>query len=160
LPACSVGAGYLVFTVSHTAVATVAAIERTGATAVLIDVEPGTYTIAPHELSRALRMPPKGRPAAVLPVHLYGQPADLSALSGIARTHGLRLIEDCAQSHGGLWCGRPVGGVGDAGCFSFYPTKNLGALGGGGMVVTNDPTLLHGSFVRRRGLDGVSGPCS
>ena len=141
LRACGVGAGDLVFTVSHTAVATVAAIERTGATAALIDVEPGTYTIAPHELSRALRMPPKGRPAAVLPVHLYGQPADLSALSDIARTHGLRLIEDCAQSHGALWCGRPVGSVGDIGCFSFYPTKNLGALGDGGMVVTNDPTL-------------------
>ena len=141
LRACGVGAGDLVFTVSHTAVATVAAIERTGATAALIDVEPGTYTIAPHELSRALRMPPKGRPAAVLPVHLYGQPADLSALSDIARTHGLRLIEDCAQSHGALLCGRPVGSVGDIGCFSFYPTKNLGALGDGGMVVTNDPTL-------------------
>src|SRR5438067_11540640 len=83
LRACGIGAGDLVFTVSHTAVATVAAIERSGATPVLIDVEPGTYTIAPYELSRALRMPPNGRPAAVLPVHLYGQPADLSALSDI-----------------------------------------------------------------------------
>jgi dTDP-4-amino-4,6-dideoxygalactose transaminase len=141
LRACGIGAGDLVFTVSHTAVATVAAIERTGATAVLIDIEPGTYTIAPYELSRALGAPPPGRPAAVLPVHLYGQPADLSALSDIARTHGLRLIEDCAQSHGALWCGRPVGCFGDIACFSFYPTKNLGALGDGGMVVTNDPTL-------------------
>ena len=129
------------YTVSHTAVATVAAIELTGATPVLIDVEPGTFTIAPHELSRALRIPPPGRPAAVLPVHLYGQPADLSALSDIARNHGLRLIEDCAQSHGALWCERPAGGLGDIACFSFYPTKNLGALGDGGMVVTNDLTL-------------------
>jgi dTDP-4-amino-4,6-dideoxygalactose transaminase len=141
LRACSVGAGDLVFTVSHTAVATVAAIERAGATAVLIDVEPGTYTMAPHELSRALQMAPPGRPAAVLPVHIYGQPAELSVLSELARAHGLRLIEDCAQSHGALYHGQPTGSFGDVACFSFYPTKNLGALGDGGMVVTNDPVL-------------------
>ena len=145
LRACGIGSGDLVFTVSHTAVATIAAIERAGAIAVLIDVEPGTYTMAPHELSRALRMPPPGRPAAVLPVHLYGQPADLSALSEIARRHGLRLIEDCAQSHGALWRGRPVGSFGDIACFSFYPTKNLGALGDGGMVVTTDRLLASAS---------------
>jgi dTDP-4-amino-4,6-dideoxygalactose transaminase len=114
LRACGIGAGDLVFTVSHTAVATVAAIERTGATAVLIDVEPGTYTIAPHDLSRALRAPPPGRPAAVLPVHQYGQSADLSALFDFARGHGLPLIEDCARSHAALWRGRPVGCFGDA----------------------------------------------
>jgi dTDP-4-amino-4,6-dideoxygalactose transaminase len=141
LRACGIGSGDLVFTVSHTAVATIAAIERAGATPVLIDVEPGTYTMAPHELSRALQTPPQGRPAAVLPVHLYGQPADLSALSEIARAHGLRLIEDCAQSHGAQWCGKRTGSVGDIGCFSFYPTKNLGALGDGGMVLTSDPSL-------------------
>jgi len=145
LRACGIGSGDLVFTVSHTAVATIAAIERAGAIAVLIDVEPGTYTMAPHELSRALRAPPPGRPAAVLPVHLYGQPADLSALSDIARRHGLRLIEDCAQSHGALSRGRPVGSFGDIACFSFYPTKNLGALGDGGMVVTNDLSLATAS---------------
>jgi dTDP-4-amino-4,6-dideoxygalactose transaminase len=125
LRACGIGSGDLVFTVSHTAVATVAAIERAGATAVLIDIEPGTYTMAPHELSRALRMPLPGRPTAVLPVHLYGQPADLSALSEIARRHGLRLIEDCAQSHGAQWRRRPAGSIGDIACFSFYPTKAL-----------------------------------
>jgi dTDP-4-amino-4,6-dideoxygalactose transaminase len=141
LRACSIGAGDLVFTVSHTAVATVAAIERAGATAVLIDVEPGTYTMASYELSRALRMAPPGRPAAVLPVHIYGQPAELAALSELARAHGLRLIEDCAQSHGALYHGRPAGSFGDIACFSVYPTKNLGALGDGGMVVTNDPVL-------------------
>jgi dTDP-4-amino-4,6-dideoxygalactose transaminase len=141
LRACGIGRGDLVFTVSHTAVATVAAIECTGATAVLIDVEPGTYTMAPRELSRALQTPPPGRPAAVLPVHLYGQPADLSAISDIARRHGLRLIEDCAQSHGAQWRGRQTGSVGDIACFSFYPTKNLGALGDGGMVVTSDLSL-------------------
>jgi dTDP-4-amino-4,6-dideoxygalactose transaminase len=141
LRACGIGSGDVVFTVAHTAVATVAAIERAGATAVLVDVEPGTYTMAPHELARVLQMAPCGRPAAVLPVHIYGQPAGLSALCDIARAHGLRLIEDCAQSHGALYQGRPVGSFGDAACFSFYPTKNLGALGDGGMVVTNDPAL-------------------
>ena len=141
LRASNIGAGDLVFTVSHTAVATVAAIERADATAVLVDVEPGTYTMAPHELSRALRMTRPGRPAAVLPVHIYGQPAELSELAEIARVHDLRLIEDCAQSHGALYCGEPTGSFGDVACFSFYPTKNLGALGDGGMVVTSDPTL-------------------
>jgi dTDP-4-amino-4,6-dideoxygalactose transaminase len=141
LRTCGIGSGDLVFSVSHTAVATIAAIERAGATPVLVDVEPGTYTMAPRELLRALRSPLAGRPAAVLPVHIYGQPAELSALTEIARIHGLRLIEDCAQSHGSLYRGRAVGSFGDIACFSFYPTKNLGALGDGGMVVTNDPTL-------------------
>ncbi len=141
LRACNIGAGDLVFTVSHTAVATVAAVERAGATAVMVDVEPGTYTMAPHELSRALKATKSGRPAAVLPVHIYGHPAELSALAEIARGHGLRLIEDCAQSHGTLYCGKPVGSIGDIACFSFYPTKNLGALGDGGTVVTSDSSL-------------------
>jgi len=141
LRACNIGAGDLVFTVSHTAVATVAAIERVGAIAVLLDVEPGTFTMSPHELLRALQVPPPGRPAAILPVHLYGQPAELSGLCDLARANGLRLIEDCAQSHGALYRGRATGSFGDVGCFSFYPTKNLGALGDGGMVVTGNPTL-------------------
>jgi len=137
----AISAGDLVFTVSYTAVATIAAIERGGATEVMVDVEPGTWAMAPHELSRALKATKSGRPAAVLPVHIYGQPAELSALSEIARGHGLRLIEDCAQSHGALYCGKPVGSIGDIACFSFYPTKNLGALGDGGMVVTSDSSL-------------------
>jgi dTDP-4-amino-4,6-dideoxygalactose transaminase len=141
LRGCGIGTGDLVFTVSHTAVATVAAIERSGATPVLVDVEPGTYTMAPRELARVLQIPHRGRPAAVLPVHIYGQPAELSAIVEIALAHGLRLIEDCAQSHGALYRGRPTGAFGDVGCFSFYPTKNLGALGDAGMVVTNDPDL-------------------
>jgi dTDP-4-amino-4,6-dideoxygalactose transaminase len=141
LRACGIGSGDLVFSVAHTAVATIAAIERAGATPVLVDVEPGTYTMAPRELLRAVQSPPAGRPAAVLPVHLYGQPAELSALAEIARISGLRLIEDCAQSHGALYRGRAAGSFGDLACFSFYPTKNLGALGDGGMVVTNDPAL-------------------
>ena len=144
LRACGIGFGDLVFSVSHTAVATIAAIERTGAAPVLVDVEPGTYTMAPRELLRVLQSPPAGRPAAVLPVHIYGQPAELSALTEIARAFGIWLIEDCAQSHGAVYRGRAVGSFGDIACFSFYPTKNLGALGDGGMVVTNDPSLAAG----------------
>ena len=141
LRACGIGAGDLVFTVSHTAVATVAAIERAGAVPVLVDIEPGGFTMDPTCLEAALRDPPPGRPAAILPVHLYGEPVNIAPLEGLAHRHGLRLIEDCAQSHGAAYRGRPTGSIGDIGCFSFYPTKNLGALGDAGMTVTNDPAL-------------------
>jgi dTDP-4-amino-4,6-dideoxygalactose transaminase len=139
--ACGIGAGDLVFTVSHTAVATVAAIERAGATPVLIDIEKDGFNMDPDELARALKSPPPGRPAAVLPVHLYGEPAALDEIAGLARQHGLRLIEDCAQSHGAEYRGQVSGSIGDFGCFSFYPTKNLGALGDAGALVTNDREL-------------------
>src|ERR1700720_1463559 len=141
LRACGFGAGDLIFTVSHTAVATVAAIERAGATPVLIDIEKDGFNMDPEELGRALKAPPQGRPAAVLPVHLYGEPAALDEIDGLARKHGLRLIEDCAQSHGALYRGQVTGSIGDFGCFSFYPTKNLGALGDAGALVTNDSAL-------------------
>lgn len=141
LRACRIGAGDLVFTVSHTAVATVAAIERAGATPVLIDIEPGGFTMDPAELERTLKSPPPGRPAAVMPVHLYGEPAALAEIAGLARAHGLRLIEDAAQSHGAEYRGQVTGSFGDFGCFSFYPTKNLGALGDAGAVVTDDREL-------------------
>jgi hypothetical protein len=143
LRACGIGEGDLVFTVSHTAVATVAAIERGGATPVLVDIEPGGFAMDPEALDAALRRPPPGRPAAVLPVHLYGEPADLPALGELARVHSLRLIEDCAQSHGASYRGRPAGSFGDFACFSFYPTKNLGALGDAGIVTTSDPSLAQ-----------------
>lgn len=141
LRACGIGAGDLVFTVSHTAVATVAAIERAGAAAVLIDVEPGGFCMDPAALERAVKAPPQGRPAAVLPVHLYGEPAALDEIGAIARAGGLRLIEDAAQGHGATYRGRTVGSIGDFGCFSFYPTKNLGALGDAGAIVTGDAEL-------------------
>jgi dTDP-4-amino-4,6-dideoxygalactose transaminase len=139
--ACGIGAGDLVFTVSHTAVATVAAIERAGAVPVLVDIEPGGFTMDPEALAAALRGKPTGRPAAILPVHLYGEPADLAPILELARQHGLRLIEDCAQSHGADYRGRTTGSHGDIACFSFYPTKNLGALGDAGMTATEDPEL-------------------
>ncbi len=141
LRACGIGPGELVFTVSHTAVATVAAIERAGAIPVLIDIESGGFTMDLAGLAAALREPPPGRPAAILPVHLYGEPADLGPILELARRHGLRVIEDCAQSHGAAYCGRRTGSLGDIACFSFYPTKNLGALGDAGMTATDDPAL-------------------
>lgn len=141
LRACGIGAGDLVFTVSHTAVATVAAIERAGATPVLLDIEEGGFCLDPAVLEAALRRPPQGRPAAVMPVHLYGGPAAMVEIVAMARAHGLRLIEDAAQSHGALYQGVATGSLGDFGCFSFYPTKNLGALGDAGGVVTNKAEL-------------------
>ena len=143
LRACGVGPGDLVFTVSHTAVATVAAIELVGATPVLVDIDPVAYTLDPNCLEAALARPPAGTPKAVIPVHLYGQPADMPAILELARRHGLYVIEDCAQSHGATLAGRMAGAWSDMAAFSFYPTKNLGALGDGGMVVTDDPALAE-----------------
>lgn len=138
-----IGPGAAVATVSHTAVATVAAIEMAGAVPVLIDIEPRTYTIDPADLAAVLEAPPPGLPPirAVIAVHLYGQAADLGALRPLCARHGVALIEDCAQAHGATWQGRKVGTFGDAATFSFYPTKNLGALGDGGLVATADPAL-------------------
>jgi dTDP-4-amino-4,6-dideoxygalactose transaminase len=141
LRACGIGPGDLVFTVSHTAVATVAAIERAGAVPVLVDIEPGGFTMDPGALEAALQRSPKGRPAAILPVHLYGEAADLGPIINLARRHGMRVIEDCAQSHGAVYRGRATGSIGGIACFSFYPTKNLGALGDAGMTATDDTDL-------------------
>lgn len=143
LRACDVGQGDLVFTVSHTAVATVAAIELVGAIPVLVDIAPRTYTMDPCSLKAALAKPLAGPPKAIIPVHLYGNPADMPAIMELARHHGLRVIEDCAQSHGATLNGKMTGSWGDIAAFSFYPTKNLGALGDGGMVVTNDNNLAE-----------------
>ena len=135
LRACGIGAGDFVATVSHTAVATVAAIELAGATPLLLDIEPVTFTIDPAKLETALTEHP-GVKALVL-VHLYGHPASMDCVE-IARRHGLRIIEDCAQSHGAALDGCTTGTWADAAAFSFYPTKNLAAIGDGGAVVTGD----------------------
>ncbi len=141
----AVGPGATVVTVSHTAVATVAAIEMAGATPLLIDIDPVHYTMDPDALKQVLEQPPPGLPPikAVLPVHLYGQPADLERIVPLCRAHGVALIEDCAQAHGARLNGKRVGTFGDAATFSFYPTKNLGALGDGGAVATNKPALAE-----------------
>ena len=139
LRALNIGVGDEVITVSHTALATVAAIIASGATPVLVDIDPVYYTMDPECFQRAITSKTK----AVIPVHLYGQPADMDAILGIARTHGLFVIEDCAQAIGALYKGKRVGSIGDAGCFSFYPTKNLGAIGDGGMVVTRNAEIAE-----------------
>jgi dTDP-4-amino-4,6-dideoxygalactose transaminase len=143
LRACGVGPGDAVLTVSHTAVATVAAIELAGATPVLVDIDPETCTLDPNHLKVVLAAWTGPRPRAVIPVHLYGHPADLPAILEVARRHDLVVIEDCAQSHGATLDGRKTGTWGHVAAFSFYPTKNLGALGDGGAVVTSDPGLAQ-----------------
>jgi dTDP-4-amino-4,6-dideoxygalactose transaminase len=139
LRACHIGAGDEVITVSHTAVATVSAIELAGAMPVLVDIDPATYTIDPRLIERAITP----RTKAIIPVHLYGGAAHLQPIVDLARTHHLKLIEDCAQAHGAREADRVVGSIGDVSCFSFYPTKNLGAIGDGGLVATNDPEIAE-----------------
>jgi dTDP-4-amino-4,6-dideoxygalactose transaminase len=138
-----IGPGCTVVTVSHTAVATVAAIEMTGATPLLVDIDPDTFTMDADELVAVLDDPPPGLPPirAIIPVHLYGQACDLDPMLAACRAHGVMVIEDCSQAHGASLTGRKVGTMGDAACFSLYPTKNLGALGDGGVLTTDDEAL-------------------
>lgn len=137
--ACDIGPGDEVITVAHTAVATAAAIVLRGATPVFVDIDPTTYTMDPAQVAAAVT----ARTKAIVPVHLYGHPVDLAPILDLAQGAGLRVIEDCAQAHGATYRGQHVGTWGDLGCFSFYPTKNLGALGDGGAVIGRDPVLLE-----------------
>jgi dTDP-4-amino-4,6-dideoxygalactose transaminase len=134
LLAAGVRPGDEVITVPFTFIATVAAIEYTGARAVLVDIERDYYTMDPSALERAVT--PRTR--AVVPVHLFGQPAAMGDIMDVARRHRLVVIEDACQAHGAEYDGRRAGSLGDIGCFSFYPTKNLGAFGEGGAAVTNN----------------------
>lgn len=134
LRAVGVGPGDEVITAANTCIPTVAGIEASGATPVLVDAERDSMTIDPERVAAAVG--PRTR--AIVPVHLYGRCADMDAILSIAAEHGLKVVEDAAQAHGAGWAGRPAGTMGDAAAFSFYPTKNLGALGDGGAVVTND----------------------
>lgn len=143
LRALGIGAGDDVITVSHTAVATVAAVLACGATPVLVDVDPAYCTIDPARIDAAITP----RSKAIVAVHIYGQPADMDAIVAIGRRNGLHIVEDCAQAPGARYRSRRVGSLGDIACFSFYPTKNLGAIGDGGMVITGDTDLA--SRVRR-----------
>jgi dTDP-4-amino-4,6-dideoxygalactose transaminase len=135
LLAAGIGPGHEVITVPFTFLATVAAICYTGATPVFVDIDPVSYTIDVTQIEDAITE----RTKAILPVHLYGQPADMEPILEIARRHNLAVIEDAAQAHGAEYNGQRVGSIGDIGCFSFYPGKNLGAYGEGGMVVTSNP---------------------
>ncbi len=139
LLAAGVGPGDEVITVSCTFVATVAAIDYTRARTVFVDVDSATLNMDVRQVEAAIT----DRTKAILPVHLHGQPADMDPILEIAHRHGLRVIEDAAQAHGAEYKGRRVGSIGDLGCFSFYPGKNLGAYGEGGMVVTNNEDFAH-----------------
>ena len=134
-----VEAGDEVITVASTCVPTVAGIEGAGATPVLVDADPVTMTIDPEKVAGAVTE----RTAAIVPVHLYGRCADMDGVLAVAAEQGLKVVEDCAQAHGATWRGRAAGTMGDAGAFSFYPTKNVGALGDAGAVVTRDAEVAR-----------------
>jgi dTDP-4-amino-4,6-dideoxygalactose transaminase len=140
LECAGVRAGDRVVTVSHTAVATVAAIELAGAIPFLVDIDPSTFTMNCDRLEDVLRT---RRVSAIVPVHLYGHPADMPAIVELARRYSTTVIEDCAQSHGASIGNRKTGSFGSAAAFSFYPTKNLGALGDGGAIATDDRGLAE-----------------
>jgi dTDP-4-amino-4,6-dideoxygalactose transaminase len=139
LLAMGVGAGDEVITVPNSFMATAEAITYSGAKPVFVDVDKRTYTMDPARLDRALTANTK----VIIPVHLFGQPADMDPILDFARKHGLFVVEDAAQAHGALYKGRTVGTLGDAACFSFYPGKNLGAFGEAGAVVTNSDELQN-----------------
>lgn len=139
LRALDIGPGDEVITVSMTAVATVAAIRMVGATPVLVDVDPDFYTIAPSAIDAAI----SSRTRAVIPVHLYGQPADMNSVVEVCNRKGIPIIEDVSQAHGASISNRRVGSIGVIGVFSCYPTKNLGAIGDAGLITTNDSVLAR-----------------
>lgn len=156
LRACKIGSGAEVITVSHTATATVAAVLAAGAVPVVVDVDPTYYTLDPTALQLAITEQTK----AIIPVHIHGQAADMETITVFAKRHGLIVIEDCAQAVGGSYKGKRLGSFGDAGCFSFYPTKNLGAIGDGGMVVTRDPDIaMRVRRLREYGWEGHQPSC-
>jgi len=139
LVAAGIGPGDEVITVPNTFIATAEAVSLCGATPVFVDIDESTYTMDPALLERAITP----RTKAVIPVHLFGQTADMDPILDVARAHGLMVLEDAAQAHGARYLGRPAGSMGDAAAFSFYPGKNLGAYGEAGAVVTNDALLAE-----------------
>ena len=162
LRALGIGPGDEVISVADTFIATCEAITHAGATVRLVDAHPATYNLDPVTLEAAITP----RTKAILPVHLYGQPADMNPILKIAHAHHLFVIEDCAQSHGSTYHGKKTGTFGDVACFSFYPGKNLGAYGDGGAILTNDAGLAdrvgilrnHGQKVKYEHL--VVGYCN
>ncbi len=139
LKACDIGPGDEVITVPNTAVPTISAISSAGARPVLVDVTPDTYTIDTKKIEKEITNKTK----AILPVHMYGHSAEMEQIMKLAEAYNLRIIEDACQAHGAQYNGKNAGTSGDMGCFSFYPTKNLGAYGDGGIVVTNDEELYN-----------------
>jgi dTDP-4-amino-4,6-dideoxygalactose transaminase len=150
LKAAEIGEGDEVITVSHSFVATAMAISRTGAKPIFVDIDPEVYTMDPNGLEDFLMRRKRSRVKAILPVHLYGHPAEMDAIMDIANRYHLMVIEDACQAHGAEYQGRKVGSFGRLACFSFYPTKNLGAYGDGGMVVTNEKKFYERLRLLRR----------
>ena len=152
LKALGIGSGDEVIVASNGYIATLLGVSMAGATPVLVEPDPATHNLDPALIEAAIT--PRTR--AILPTHLYGQPADLDAIRAIANAHGLKLVDDAAQAHGARYRGAPLGGFADVSCWSFYPSKNLGALGDGGAITTNDPDVAkriralgnYGSAVR------------
>ncbi len=162
LMGCGIGPGDEVITVSNTFIATVEAIVLVGAKPVFVDINPDTYNIDVAQIESKIN----GRTKAILPVHLYGHPANMSPILELAQIHKLKVIEDACQAHGAEYKGRRTGSLGNAGCFSFYFTKNLGAYGEAGMVTTSDPDIAkkcrmlrdHGSNIKyHHQLMGING---
>lgn len=148
LRALNIGAGDEVITTPFTFIATTEAIGIVGATPVFVDVDLETYNIDPDKIEGKITE----RTKAILPVHLYGRPCNMSAIMAIARKYNLKVIEDCAQATGAVWEREKVGTIGDVGCFSFFPTKNLGCFGDGGAITTNDPEIANRvEYLRRHG---------
>lgn len=143
--ACGIGEGDEVITMPYTYIATALGISMTGARPVFVDIDKKTYNIDPSKIEKAITKKTK----AILPVHLYGHPADMDPIMEIAKKHKLKVIEDCAQAHGALYKNKKVGSFGDASCFSFYPTKNLGAFGDGGMMLTNSQEIKERALLFR-----------
>lgn len=147
LLACGISAGDEVITVPNTAVPTVSAISFAGARPVFIDIDPKTYTMDPNALEDYLKTKAQNSrsssslPKAIIPVHLYGHPAHMSPIRELAQAHEIKVIEDACQAHGVKYSGKMVGLLGDLSCYSFYPTKNLGAYGDGGMILSSQPEL-------------------
>lgn len=152
LRACGIGPGDEVITTPFTFIATAEVVALAGATPVFVDICPDTFNIDPGKIAAKITSKTK----AIIPVHLFGHPADMALIMDIARKHSLKVIEDCAQAFGAKYHGQTVGTFGDAGCFSFFPSKNLGCYGDGGMVITHDEQISakikmlrnHGSAVR------------
>ena len=150
LRAYKIGPGDEVITVANTFIATTLAISCTGASVVLVDADPYTYNLDVSLLKEAIT----SRTRAIVPVHLYGQPADMDPIMEIARQYGLIVVEDACQAHGARYKGRRVGSIGHAAAFSFYPAKNLGAYGDGGIIVTNDEGIAYSTkMLRNYGQD-------
>lgn len=139
LAALGVGVGDEVILPDFTFIATALCVSYTGARPVFVDIEEETYNIDSQKLKKAVTKKTK----AIIPVHIYGQAADMNEINEIAKKNGIAVVEDAAQAHGALYQGKKVGSLGDVGCFSFYPTKGLGAFGDGGMIVTNNKTIFE-----------------